>query len=69
MAPEEKKPSFSRVLFIGAGFSAGMQYPVGATLMSHLMKYLKLEDAQKELLDLGFTNLLKEGMDHRLKAE
>ena len=30
-----------RVYFIGAGLSAGMQYPIGTTLMSRLVAYLQ----------------------------
>jgi len=32
---------FRRVFFVGAGFSAGMRYPVGQHLMSRLVQYLE----------------------------
>ena len=37
-------PTFNRVYFVGAGFSAGMHYPVGQSLMSRLVAYLRNED-------------------------
>jgi hypothetical protein len=56
----QPKTPFSRVFFIGAGFSAGMFYPVGRTLMSHLVKYLQGEPERRELRRLGFRNLLRQ---------
>jgi hypothetical protein len=38
--PESKDHLFKRVIFIGAGFSAGMRYPVGNTLTTRIMEYL-----------------------------
>ncbi len=38
---EQNIPHFERVYFIGAGFSAGLHYPVGSMLMPDLVKYLK----------------------------
>lgn len=69
MAAEEPEPSFSRVLFIGAGFSAGMQYPVGRTLMLHLVNYLNRKPVQEELEILGFKNLISTKMDYCNKAD
>lgn len=48
-----EQSAFERVYFIGAGFSAGMHYPVGHALMSHLIGYL--EGASN---DDDFTNSL-----------
>ena len=36
-----ERARFERVYFIGAGFSAGMRYPVGNTLMPRLIDYLR----------------------------
>jgi hypothetical protein len=40
-----KKPhAVDRVYFVGAGLSAGMRYPVGATLLVKLVKYLERQE-------------------------
>src|SRR4051812_42565613 len=42
---QREQHTFDRVYFIGAGFSAGMGYPVGASLMPALVGYLRGEAA------------------------
>jgi hypothetical protein len=39
--PARSRDRFDRVYFIGAGFSAGMHYPVGSSLMPHVLAYLQ----------------------------
>lgn len=41
MSKRKLKTSFKRVFLIGAGFSAGANYPVGRFLVSELIQYLK----------------------------
>ena len=41
MHTKEKKVSFERIYFLGAGFSAGAHYPVGRKLTAELVQYLK----------------------------
>lgn len=41
MHGKKSKPSFERIFFLGAGFSAGAHYPVGGKLTSELVQYLQ----------------------------
>ena len=41
MPAKKSKPSFERIYFLGAGFSAGAHYPVGGKLTSELVQYLQ----------------------------
>lgn len=50
--PKHAPPKFNRVYFIGAGLSAGMRYPIGQTLMSRLVSYLR---GDPEAMDDGGT--------------
>jgi len=40
MQGKKSKTSFERIYFLGAGFSAGVHYPVGGKLTSELVQYL-----------------------------
>jgi hypothetical protein len=54
----ERESSFKRVLFIGAGFSAGMCYPVGNTLTVRLTEYLEGSGRVLGIADGDFENSL-----------
>jgi len=56
MHGKKSKPSFERIFFLGAGFSAGAHYPVGGKLTAELVQYLKGKPPRikKELPE--FTN-------------
>src|SRR5262249_865182 len=60
---------FSRVVFIGAGFSAGMHYPVGGTLISALVDYLCGRQKNKQPIDLGVTKGIEKKTRYRKRAE
>jgi len=63
------KSQFKRVFFIGAGFSAGMHYPVGSELMQRLIGYLNGEPEAEALQLGGFTNSVRNaGEDCRTRA-
>jgi hypothetical protein len=66
MYTKQGAPSFERIYFLGAGFSAGAHYPVGKRLVSELIEYLegKPERVKKELS--GFRNSLRASADGRL---
>ena len=50
---------FQRVFFIGAGFSAGLHYPVGKTLTARLVRYLSGKPEKIGLRRHGFTSSLE----------
>lgn len=67
---EREQPAFERVYFIGAGFSAGMGYPVGASLMPALVGYLRGEPAPNASKSAtpNSVHASAEGRDHAEKV-
>jgi hypothetical protein len=58
--------SFERVYFLGAGFSAGVHYPVGKRLVSELVQYLKGTPPRVKKELSGFSNSIRTTADGRL---
>jgi hypothetical protein len=64
----DPRPAIPRVYFIGAGFSAGLYYPVGRDLMRRLVGYLRGEPQHPALEEHDFTNSVLLTPAHRKRA-
>jgi hypothetical protein len=64
--PFDRNHSFRRVYFLGAGFSAGMNYPVGNALLTDLVSYLNGHCPPTQKKRPGFQNSL--AVRHRMNA-